>query len=134
MWSTPSHNLKKVNAKARSNVKTLKKSKRNEVARINMVQAKDEEMYFMFYLEYRNAALWKGISYALPTKSQCSHSLKTQVRWVKHNGLIYSTSHQTLEKLYVSVSKPECLVWPVMAIFQKSEVPIPKSDVLISTG
>jgi hypothetical protein len=31
-------------------VKTLKKSKRNEVARINMVQAKDEEMYFMFIL------------------------------------------------------------------------------------
>jgi hypothetical protein len=69
-------------------VATLTKSKRNEVARINIVQAQVEEMYFMFYLEYRNVALSRGISHGLPTKSKCSHSLKTQVRWVKHNGLI----------------------------------------------
>jgi hypothetical protein len=51
------------------------------------------------YLEYRNATLSSGISHGLPTKSQCSHSPKTPVRWVKHNDLIHSTSHQTLEKL-----------------------------------
>jgi hypothetical protein len=69
-----------VNTKARSNVATLKKSKRNEVARINIVEDQVEEMYFIFYLEYRNVALLRGISHGLPTKSQYSHSLKTQVR------------------------------------------------------
>jgi hypothetical protein len=43
----------KVNAKARSNVTTLIKSKRNKVARINIVQAQVEEMYFIFNLKYR---------------------------------------------------------------------------------
>jgi hypothetical protein len=66
--------------RARSNVAALIKSKINEVARINIVQAQVEEMYFMFYLEFRNAALSRGISHGLPTKSQCSHSLKIQVR------------------------------------------------------
>jgi hypothetical protein len=98
-------------------VVTLIKLKRNEVARINIVQAQVEEMYFMFYLEYRNDVLSKGIPHGLPTKSQCSHSLKTQVRSVKHNGLIHSTSLQTLEKLYVPVSKAKCPVWPVTTIF-----------------
>jgi hypothetical protein len=45
-----------------------------------MVQAQVKEMYFIFYLEYRNAALSRGISHGLSIKSQCSHSLKTQVR------------------------------------------------------
>jgi hypothetical protein len=49
---------------------------------------------FYVYLEYRNVALSRVISHGLPTKSQCSHSLKIQVRWVKHNGLVHSTSHQ----------------------------------------
>jgi hypothetical protein len=61
-------------------VATLIKSKRNEVARINMVQAQGEEMYFMVYLEYRNVTLSTGISHGLPAKSQCSYSLKTQER------------------------------------------------------
>jgi hypothetical protein len=61
-------------------VATLIKSKKNKVARINIVQAQVEEIYFVFYLEYQNTALSRGILYRLPTKSQCSHSLKTQVR------------------------------------------------------
>jgi hypothetical protein len=48
------------------------KSKRNEVARFNIVQARVEEKFFIFNLECRNAALSKGISHRLPTKSQCS--------------------------------------------------------------
>ncbi len=66
--------------------------------------------FYIFYLEYRNTALSRGMSHGLPTKSQCSHSLKTQVRWVKYNGLIHSTSHQILEKPYIPVSKLRCLV------------------------
>jgi hypothetical protein len=42
-----------VNIKARSSVTTLMKSKRNEVAIINIVQAQVEEVYFIFNLEYR---------------------------------------------------------------------------------
>jgi hypothetical protein len=71
------------------------------------MQAQVKEIYFIFYLEYRNAALSRRISHVLPTKSQYLHSLKTQVRQVKHNGIIHSTSPKTLEELYVPVSKPE---------------------------
>jgi hypothetical protein len=56
------------------------KSKSNEVAAINIVQAQVEEMYFMFNLECRHAALSRGIQHGLPTKSQCSTKPKTQVR------------------------------------------------------
>jgi hypothetical protein len=87
---------------------------------------------FYVYLEYMNVTLSRGISHDLPPKSQCSHSLKTQVSWVKHNDLIHSISHQTLEKPYVPVSKPECPIWPVTIIFQKPDLSIPKSDVPVS--
>jgi hypothetical protein len=43
----------RVDAEARSNVTTLIKSKRNNVARINMVQAQVEDVVFIFNLEYR---------------------------------------------------------------------------------
>jgi hypothetical protein len=62
----------KVNAKARSNVATLIKSKRNEVVTINLVQAQVEEIHFLFNVEYRHAALSRGIPHGLSTKSQCS--------------------------------------------------------------
>jgi hypothetical protein len=48
------------------------KSKRNEVARINIVQAQVEEMYFIFNLECRHATLSRRIPHGLPTKSKCS--------------------------------------------------------------
>jgi hypothetical protein len=53
-------------------VATLIKSKRNEVARINVVQAQIEELCFIFNLEYRHAALSRGTPHGLSTKSQCS--------------------------------------------------------------
>jgi hypothetical protein len=62
----------RVNAEEKSNVATLIKSKINEVARINLVQAQVEEKYFIFNLKYGNVALSRGISHGLPTKSQCS--------------------------------------------------------------
>jgi hypothetical protein len=62
----------RVNAETRSSVATLIKSKRNEVARINFVQAQVEEKYFILNLDYKNAALSTGIPHGLPTKSQCS--------------------------------------------------------------
>jgi hypothetical protein len=62
----------RVNAEARSNIATLIKSKRNQLTRINIVQAQVEEIYFTLYLEYRDVVLLRGISHRLPTKSQCS--------------------------------------------------------------
>jgi hypothetical protein len=51
---------------------TLTKSKRNEVARINIVQAQVVEMYFIFNIECKHAALSRGIPHGLLTKYQCS--------------------------------------------------------------
>jgi hypothetical protein len=62
----------RVNAKVRSSVEILIKSKRNEVARTNIVQAQVEEIYFIFNLEYRHAPLSRGIPHELPTRSQSS--------------------------------------------------------------
>jgi hypothetical protein len=61
-----------VNAKARSSVEILMMSKRDKVATINIVQAQVEELYFIFNLKYRCAALLGGIPHEFPTKSQCS--------------------------------------------------------------
>jgi hypothetical protein len=61
----------RANAEARLNVATFIKSKRNEVTTINLVQAQDEEMYFIINLEYRYVALSREIPYGLPKKSQC---------------------------------------------------------------
>jgi hypothetical protein len=38
------------------------------------------------------------------------------------------------EKPYVPVSKPECLVWPITAIIQISDVLVLKSDISVFTG
>jgi hypothetical protein len=48
------------------------KSKRSEAATINIVQAQVEEIYFIFNLGCRHAALSRGIPLGLPTKSHCS--------------------------------------------------------------
>jgi hypothetical protein len=69
--------------------------------------------------------------HGLPTKSQYSHNLKTQVRWVKHNGLIRYTSHWTRKNKTIRLPKPECLVFPVTAIFEILDVPV--STVQFST-
>jgi hypothetical protein len=66
----------RINTKARSNAATLIKSKRIEVARINLMQAQVEENVLTFNLEYRNPALLRGIPHGLLTKSQCSINAK----------------------------------------------------------
>jgi hypothetical protein len=50
----------RVDAKARSIVATLMKSKGDDVSRINIVQAQVEELYFIFNLEYRLSLYQKG--------------------------------------------------------------------------
>jgi hypothetical protein len=110
------------------------KTKRNEVLRINIVQAQVEEVVYIFNLEYRLPLNQEGYHMDCQQSLNAQHSLKTQVRWVKHNGLTHSTYLETLEKPYALVSKPECLVWPVTAIFQILDVSVLKTDVPISTG
>jgi hypothetical protein len=53
-------------------VATLIKSKRDEAATINVVQAQVEGMHFIFILKFSQAALSRGILHELSTKSQCS--------------------------------------------------------------
>jgi hypothetical protein len=64
---------RRVNAKARSNVANLVKSKRNKVARINMVQAQVEEVVFIFNLEYRLSFYQEGY------QMNCQQSLNAHV-------------------------------------------------------
>jgi hypothetical protein len=47
-------------AKARSSVEILTKSKSDEVAIINIVEAQVEELYFIFNLEYRLSLYQEG--------------------------------------------------------------------------
>jgi homoserine trans-succinylase len=72
IWS-PSHNLQRVNAKARSNVATLKKSKRNKVATFNIAQAQVEEVIFIFNLEYRLSLYQEGYH------KDCQQSLNAHI-------------------------------------------------------
>jgi hypothetical protein len=62
-------------------------------------------------------SLSRGIPHRLLTKSQCSHSLKPQVKWVKHNGLIHYISRWTRKNKTVWFPKLECLIFPVTIIF-----------------
>jgi hypothetical protein len=63
----------RVNTKVRSNVTTLIKSKRNKMARINMVQAQVEEVIFIFNLEYRLPLYQEGYH------MDCQQSLNTHI-------------------------------------------------------
>jgi hypothetical protein len=70
----------RVNTKAISIVATLMKSKTNEVARINIVHAQVEELYFIFNLEYRLPLYQEGYHMDCQHSLNTQHSLKTQVR------------------------------------------------------
>jgi hypothetical protein len=82
------------------------KSNRSEVATINLVQTQVKEMYFIFNLECRRAALSKGIPHILPIKSQCStkpknssemsetqypHTLHISLNQEKSDGSVFQT-------------------------------------------
>jgi hypothetical protein len=115
-------------------VATLLKSKRNEVAGINLVQAQVEEKYFIFNLEYRNVALSRGISHGLPTKYQCSTYPKNPSEMIKTQWPHTLQPSLNPEKPYVLVFKPEGPVCPLRAIFQIPGGSVPKPDVSVSTS
>jgi hypothetical protein len=66
-----------VNAEARSSVATLMKSKGDEVATINIVQAQIEELYFIFNLEYRLPLYQEGYYMDCQQSLNTQHSIKT---------------------------------------------------------
>jgi hypothetical protein len=69
----------RVNAKARSSVKILMKSKRDEVEIINIVQAQIEELYFIFNLDYRLPLYQEGYHMNCQQSLNAQNRLKTQV-------------------------------------------------------
>jgi hypothetical protein len=56
------------------------KLKRNEVVRINIVQAQVEELYFIFSLKYRLSLYQEGYHIDCQQSLNAQQSLKTQVR------------------------------------------------------
>jgi hypothetical protein len=70
----------RVNAKARLSVTTSMKPKRNKVARINIVQAQVEELYFIFNIKYRLLLHQEGYHMDYQQSLNAQQSLKTQVR------------------------------------------------------
>jgi hypothetical protein len=56
---------------------TLMKSKKDGVARINIVQAQVEELYFIFNLEYRLPLYQEGYHMDYQQSLNAQHSLKT---------------------------------------------------------
>jgi hypothetical protein len=124
----------RVNAEVRSNVATLIKSKGDEVTTINIVQDQVEEFYFIFNLEYRLPLYQEGYHMVCQQSVNAQHSLRTQVWWVKHNGLIYCTSHWNRKNRTIRFPKPECPILPITAIIQILDVPVPKPDISVFTG
>jgi hypothetical protein len=108
-------------------VATLIKTKRNEVARINIVQAQAKEVYFIFDLEYRNATLSRAIPHRLPTKSQYSTKPKNPSE-------MRGTQWPHSLHLSLNPGKSDVSIWPATTIFQILDVPVLKRDVLVSTG
>jgi hypothetical protein len=74
LYSLKCSNSQPLKSQCQSKIKygKLHEAKRNGVARFNIVKAHAEEKYFIFNLEYKNAALLREIPHGLPTKSQCS--------------------------------------------------------------
>jgi hypothetical protein len=111
------------------------KSKRNEVATINIVQAQVKEMHFIFILEFRHVALSRGILHRLPTKSniqqkprnssemsetQCSHTLHISLNQGKLDGPVSQIGWPGLTRLFQQLvfkfrmfcfSKPDILIF-----------------------
>jgi hypothetical protein len=108
--------------------------KRKNVTRFNIMQAQVEEVVFMFNLEYRLPLYQEGYHMDCWQSLNAQRSLKTQVSWVKHNGLIHYTSHWTRKNKTVQFPKLECPILPVMAIIQILDVLVSRLDVPVSTG
>jgi hypothetical protein len=124
----------RVNAEARSNVTTLMVSK--EMIWQESILCKLElKKYILYLILSVGLPLYQeGYHMDCQQSLNAQHSPKTQVRWVKHNYLIHSTSHWTLENKMFQFPKLEHPVYAVTTLFQILDVPILKPDAPIFTG
>jgi hypothetical protein len=123
--SIPSHNHLRVNAKIRSSVATLMKSKRDEVATITLYKLKLKKCILYLTLSIGMPLYQEGCYIDCQQSLLLNKSLNTQVRWVKHNGHTHSTSHWTRKNQMVRFPKPER--WAPTASFQIPDVPVSKT-------
>jgi hypothetical protein len=110
VWSIPSHNLLRVNAKTRSSVTTLMKSKRDEVAIITLCKVKLKKYNLYLTLSIGMPLYKEGCYVDCQQSLMLNKSLNTEVRWVKHNDHTHSTSHWTRKNRMIQFPKPEGLV------------------------
>jgi hypothetical protein len=137
VWSIPSHNLLKVNGKTRSSVATLMKSKRDEVATITLCKLKLKKCILYWTLSIGMPLYQEGCYIDCQQSLMLNKSLNTQVRWVKHNGYIYSTSHWIRKNQMIWFSKSEGPVWTdklQRLVFKYRMFRFPKLYVPVFTG
>jgi hypothetical protein len=140
VWSILSHNLLRVNAKTRSSVATLIKSKRDEVTTIILCKLKLKK--YILYLTLSICMLFyqEGCYIDCQQSLMLNKSLNTQVRWVKYNGHTHSTSHWTRKKIDGPVSQTGGSGlgrWAPTVSFQIPDAgcfSFPKPDVSVFTG
>jgi hypothetical protein len=137
IWSIPSHNLLRVNAKTRSSVATLMKSKRDEVTTITLFKLKLKKYILYLTLSIGMPVYQQGCYIHYQQSLMLNKSLNTQVRWMKHNGHTHSISHWTRKKWMVRFPKSEGPVWTdelQRLVFKYRMFQFPKLDVPIFTG
>jgi hypothetical protein len=137
VWSIPSHNLLRVNAKARSSVATLIKSKRDEVATITLCKLKLKKCILYLTLSIGLSLYQMGCYIDCQQSLMLNKRLNTQVRWVKHNDYTHSTSHWTRKNPMVRFPKRKCPVWAdelQRLVFKYQMFRFPKPDVSVFTG
>jgi hypothetical protein len=86
IWSISSHNLLRVNAKNKIKCGNPHEVKKRWSGNNHLVQAQVEKMYFIFNLEYRYAALSRGMLHRLSTKSHAEQKSKypsemSEIQW-----------------------------------------------------
>jgi hypothetical protein len=111
VWSIPSHNLLRVNAKTRLSVATLMMSKMDEVATITLCKLKLKKCILYLILSIGMSLYQEGSYIDCQQGLMLNKSLITWVRWVKHNGHTHSTSHWTRKNWMVRFPKSDGLVW-----------------------
>jgi hypothetical protein len=137
VWCIPSHNLLRVNAKTRSSVTTLMKSKRDEVATITLCKIKLKKYILYLILSICMPLYQEGCYIDYQQSVMLNKSLNTQVRWVKHNGHTHYISHWTRKTRMVRFPKPEGPVWAdelQLLVFKYRMFWFPKLDVPVFTG
>jgi hypothetical protein len=134
VWSITGHNLLRVDAKTRSSVTTLMKSKGDEVTIITLCKLKLKKCILYLTLSIGMPLYQEGCYIDYQQSLMLKKSLNTQVRWVKYNGHTHTTSHWIRKKRMVRFPKLDDLICADelqqlvfkyrMFRFSKSNVPV----------